>query len=73
MGNENIVKLNDDMIYSKAAECCRIRVPKRVATIKLCGGALTFYIDDTMNWQRPTNEQIKNLNELLCIEVIPED
>ena len=25
-----------------------IRIPKRVATIKICGGALTFYIDDTM-------------------------
>ena len=50
-----------------------IRVPKRVATIKICGGALTFYIDDTMQWQRPTNEQIKNLKETLCIEVIPED
>ena len=49
-----------------------IRVPKRVATIKLCGGALTFYIDDTMQWQRPTDEQTKNLKELFCIEVIPE-
>jgi hypothetical protein len=48
-----------------------IRVPKRIAEIKLCGGAMTFYIDDTMNWQRPTAEQIKNLKEMLCIEVIP--
>ena len=47
--------------------------PKRVATIKICGGALTFYIDERMQWQRPTDEQIKNLKELLCIEVIPED
>ena len=50
-----------------------IRIPKRVATIKLCGGALTFYIDDTMNWQRPADEQIYNLKNLFCIEVIPED
>jgi hypothetical protein len=50
-----------------------IRIPKRVATIKLCGGALTFYIDDTMNWQRPTDEQIYNLKNLFCIEVIPEE
>jgi actin-related protein len=50
-----------------------IRIPKRVATIKICGGAMTFYIDDTMQWKRPTNEQIKNLKELFCIEVIPED
>lgn len=47
--------------------------PKRVATIKLCGGALTFYIDERMQWQRPTDEQIKNLKEMFCIEVIPED
>lgn len=50
-----------------------IRIPKRVATIKLCGGAMTFYIDNTMQWQRPTDEQIYNLKNLLCIEVIPED
>ena len=50
-----------------------IRIPKKVATIKLCGGALTFNIDDTMQWQRPTDEQIKNLKEMFCIEVIPED
>jgi hypothetical protein len=49
------------------------RIPKRVATIKICGGAMTFYIDDTMQWQRPTDEQIKNLKEMFCIEVIPED
>ena len=48
-----------------------IRVPKRIAEIKLCGGAMTFYIDDTMNWQRPTDEQIYNLKNLFCIEVIP--
>jgi hypothetical protein len=47
--------------------------PKRVATIKLCGGALTFYIDERMQWQRPTDEQIKNLKEMFCIEVIPEE
>ena len=50
-----------------------IKVPKRMATIKLCGGALTFDINDTMNWQRPTDEQIYNLKNLFCIEVIPED
>jgi hypothetical protein len=34
---------------------------------------MTFYIDDTMQWQRPTDEQIYNLKNLFCIEVIPED
>ena len=66
-------KLNwPDIIWPSGAETS-IRIPKRVATIKLCGGALTFYIDDTMNWQRPTDEQIYNLKNLFCIEVIPED
>ena len=70
---ENTIKLDDDLIYDKADGYCKIRIPKRVATIKLCGGALTFDIDDTMQWQRPTDEQIYNLKNLFCIEVIPED
>ena len=32
---------------------------QRVATIKICGGAMTFYIDDTMQWQRPTDRTDK--------------
>ncbi len=71
--DENIIKLDDNLIYDKADGCCKIRIPKRVATIKICGGALTFYIDDTMQWQRPTDEQIYNLKNLFCIEVIPEE
>ena len=63
---------NEEILWSGDATAA-IRIPKRVAAIKLCGGALTFYIDDTMQWQRPTDEQIKNLKELFCIEVIPED
>ena len=63
---------NEEILWSGDATAA-IRVPKRVATIKIAGGALTFYIDDTMQWQRPTDEQIKNLKELFCIEVIPED
>lgn len=61
-----------DISWPSAVETS-IRVPKKVATIKLCGGALTFHIDDTMQWQRPTDEQIYNLKNLFCIEVIPED
>lgn len=60
------------IIWPQHIDCTPI-VPKRVATIKLCGGALTFHIDDTMQWQRPTDEQIYNLKNLFCIEVIPED
>ena len=54
-------------IMSQPAE---IRIPKRVATVKLCGG-LTFHINDTMEFTMPTEEQRKNLKEMLCIEVIP--
>ena len=67
-----MITQNEEILWSGDATAA-IRVPKRVATIKICGGALTFYIDDTMQWQRPTDEQIKNLKELFCIEVIPED
>lgn len=63
---------NEKIIWPESNQYM-LRVPKRVATIKLCGGALTFYIDDTMQWQRPTDEQIYNLKNLFCIEVIPED
>lgn len=49
---------------------CTIRVPKQVAVIKVCG-AVTLRIDDTMDFIMPTEEQRKNLKEMLCIEVIP--
>ncbi len=52
-------------------ELAMIRVPKRIAEIKFCGGAFTIYIDDTMTFEMPTEEQRKNLKEMLCIEVIP--
>ena len=61
-----------DISWPSAVETS-IRIPKRVATIKICGGALTFHIDDTMQWQRPTDEQIYNLKNLFAIEVIPEE
>ena len=50
-----------------------LSVPKRVAKIKLCGGAMTFYIDDSMEFEMPTKEQRENLKKMLCIEVIPEE
>lgn len=45
-----------------------IRVPKEIARIKLCG-AMTFTIMDNMSFNRPTEEQIKNLKEVFNIEV----
>jgi len=65
--------MNKEEISAPNTEGYSIWIPKKVATIKLCGGALTFDINDTMNWQRPTDEQIYNLKNLFCIEVIPED
>ena len=62
---------SEKIIFPEATECA-IRTPKRVATIKIAGGALTFYIDETMSWKQPTDEQIYNLKNLFCIEVIPE-
>lgn len=46
-----------------------IRVPKTIARVKLCGGALTFNIDDAMNFEMPTEEQRENLKKTFGIEV----
>lgn len=43
--------------------------PKTIARIKLCGGAMTFTVTDYMSWEKPTEEQIKNLHDTLCIDV----
>lgn len=45
-----------------------IKAPKPVARIILCG-AMIFTIMDNMNFNRPTEEQIKNLKECFNIEV----
>ena len=43
--------------------------PKVIAKIKLCGGAIAINVDETMAWKKPTDEQIKNLHDLFCIDV----
>jgi hypothetical protein len=43
--------------------------PKPVAEITICG-AIHIYIDDTMDFIKPTPEQIKNLHDLFCIDVM---
>ena len=50
-------------------EIAVIRNPKIIARIKLCGGAFTINVDETMQWKEPTNEQIKNLHDLFGIDV----
>ena len=42
--------------------------PKTIARIKLCG-AIVFNVRDMMPWKKPTEEQIKNLHDMLCIDV----
>lgn len=46
----------------------RIREPKVIATISICG-ALHFTITDIMSWNSPTPEQIKNLKDTFNIDV----
>ena len=50
-------------------DCVAIFKPKTIARIKLCGGAMTFDITDGAPWEKPTEEQIKNLHDMLCIDV----
>ena len=50
-------------------EIATIYNPKVIARIKLCGGAVTINIDETIAWEKPTDEQIKNLHDLFCIDV----
>ena len=50
-------------------ESATIYNPKVIARIKLCGGAVTINVDETMAWEKPTDEQIKNLHDLFCIDV----
>ena len=35
----------------------------------LNNNTLTINIDETMAWEKPTDEQIKNLHDLFCIDV----
>ena len=49
--------------------CNVINTPKTIAKIKLCGGVFTINVDETMQWKKPTDEQIKNLHDMLCIDV----
>lgn len=50
-------------------EVAAIRNPKIIAKIKLCGGAITINVNEIMAWKKPTDEQIKNLHDLFCIDV----
>jgi hypothetical protein len=75
MENNNTLKLSDDMIYGPRADIQghSIWIPKKIATIKLCGSLEFFIYENTPNWVQPTPEQIENLKKLFCIEVLLED
>ena len=55
--------------YRNRDNILQIRIPKVVAKVKLCGGALTFNFDDTMQFEMPTKEQCENLKKTFGIEV----
>ena len=55
--------------YINRDDTVKIRVPKVIARIKICGGGLTFNIDDTMQFEMPTKEQCENLKKTFGIEV----
>ena len=42
--------------------------PKTIARITLCG-SVRIDILDNMNFTKPTEEQIKNLRDMLCMDV----
>ncbi len=63
---ESKISLNDCIVDYNTIQ---IRVPKEIAKIKMCGGALTFTIDDTMQFEMPTKEQCENLKKTFGIEV----
>lgn len=46
----------------------RVSIPKTIARVTICG-ALIVAITEDMNWNPPTPEQIKNLKEMLNIDV----
>lgn len=46
-----------------------IVIQKSLQESNLCGGAVTINIDEIMAWEKPTDEQIKNLHDLFCIDV----
>lgn len=74
---KTVNKLDDEKFYfvdgsyfvdNRAAEGQKFIIPKVIAQITLCG-AFEIPVYDYMNWNAPTSEQIKNLKELLNIDV----
>ena len=69
--NRGSTKMNKEYYTSTLqsdATVERVRIPKVIAKITLCG-AFVMEINEGMNWNPPTPEQIKNLKEILNIDV----
>ena len=67
--NKYMTQLPKTSCSISMTEIATIYNPKVIARIKLCGGAVTININETMVWNKPTDEQIKNLHDLFCIDV----
>ena len=69
--NRGSTKMNKEYYTStlhSGAPIERLHIPKVIARITLCG-AFVMEINEGMNWNPPTPEQIKNLKEMLNIDV----
>lgn len=53
----------------KETDMLTIKPPKQVARITICG-SLHLDIFDNIEFIRPTEEQIKNLHDMFCIDVM---
>lgn len=69
-GTDNMREGIDDVreLVMDQYEDLLIKPPKQVARITICG---SFHLDifDNIEFIRPTEEQIKNLQDMLCIDV----
>ena len=57
------------MFTTLSVETATIKRPKTIANVKICGSIIINITDETSGWIEPTPEQIKNLKEMLCIDV----
>ena len=62
---DDVPKTSCDIPMPEVVECYK---PKTIARIKLCG-AMIFTVTERMSWEKPTEEQIKNLHDMLCIDI----
>ena len=47
-----------------------IKFPKIIGEIKVCGSLRISIFEDDENFIPPTKEQIRNLHDMLCIDVV---